>query len=646
MGRVPVSGDDLADADLTAGLSLNAPIEAGSRLPWPGVLTPSHAGIPGRVSVEERGKALVGMESIGSAPAGRRQPAYTFGKFRLEPDGTLLRGEKRVQLTGGELAVLRLLLEQRRKLVTHAELSRAIGHRAHIETESVAEAIASLRQLLGPEEHIQTVLKLGFCFTADVHEVTGTPPTALPHVAILPLLAEFGVAEYLGAAVTEGAIDRLGRRRPAVCALAAKESVATLAQRGLTAQEIGQAMRADMVLTGTLRALPAHHRMRVEMIQVEDGRPLWTEDVLVERIRFAGLEAELARLLVLRLEGGTVAIAASAEPDGGEENEPRNREAYELYQRARFDWQSLERHRMQDAVQHLTRASELDPSLTAVRIDLAHLAVTEGFLGYLSPAAAVGLVRRAAKPGFDEGAGGEAILPAVGWVSFHYDRDLRAALDAFQRSRHLPHDPWVSRARVLLALSRRRFDEAARIIDDAFSTDPFSAWLHARLAWNHHLAGDAAASVREAKAALEQFPMHDGVALCAGMILAFNGEAERAVELAGALAYRRPDFDPATAVHAYTLAVAGRREEALSILERMEWMGRERYVLNSLSAAVYVALGEPEPALAELAAANEARCPWFFLALADPRLAPLHKLPEFHELEQILVNMERIARGD
>jgi DNA-binding winged helix-turn-helix (wHTH) protein len=589
------------------------------------------------------------MEIVGSMPAGG-QPAYVFGKFRLEPDGTLLRGEKRVQLSAEELAALRLLLERRGKLVTHAELSLAMrlhGARVKIEnvTESVAETIASLRKRLGLEVGIQTVPKHGFRFSSEAQELAWAQAAALPHVAILPLLAEFGVAEYLGTAVTEGAIDRLARRRPAVCTLAAKESVATLARRGLSALDIGKAMRADMVLTGTLRALPAHHRMRVEMIYVEDGRSLWIEDVLVERARLAGLEQELARMTAQRLEGGAVSIAASAQPDDGELQDPNNREAYELYQRARFEWQSLERHRMQDAVQHLTRASELDPSLSAARIDLAHLAITEAYHGYLSPSEAVGMVRRAARAGFDSSAG-EAILPALGWVSFHYDRDLRTALDAFARSRHLPHDPWVTRARVLMALSRRRFEEVEQAIHDALGIDPFSPWLHARLAWTYHLLGDAAASVRGVNAALQQFPLHEGVELYAGIILAFNGEAERAVKLAGALEHRRPYFDPAVAVHAYTLAVAGRREEAGSILERLEWMGRERYVMNSLSAAVYVALGEHDLALAELEAANQARCPWFFQALADPRLAPLHNAPKFRELEQILVNMERVARGD
>jgi len=559
-----------------------------------------------------------------------------------------LHSQQRVQLTGSELAVLRLLLGSKGKVVTHADLNRAAAGGARDTTENVvdsaAEAIASLRKRLGPDVQIETVSRRGFRFASEAHELSETPSSTLPHVAVLPLFAEFGVAEYLGAAVTEGAIKLLGRQRLSVCTLAARESVATLARRGLSALDIGRAVRADMVLTGTLRALPAHHRMRAEMIQVEDGRPLWTEDVLVERSNPAKLEVQLARLITLRLEGGAISITASAEPEGYELYEPVNREAYELYQRARYEWQSLERHRMQDAVQHLTRAIELDASLMAARVDLAHLAITEAFHGYLSPSVAVDLVRSAARPGFDIGAEGEAILPAVGWVSFHYDRDVRTALKAFELSSHLPHDPWISRARVILALSRWRFEEATQIINQALSTDPWSPWLHARLAWVHHLAGNAAASVSQINDALLKFPLHEGIEFYAGIILAFNGEAERAAELAAALAQRRPYFDPATAVRAYTLAVAGRRDEALSILEQMEWTGRERYVLNSLSAAVYVALGQPDRALAELQAANEARCPWFFQTLADPRLAPLRATGEFRDLEQILKNMERVAQ--
>jgi TolB-like protein len=81
----------------------------------------------------------------------------------------------------------------------------------------------------------------------------------------------------------------------------ARDSVFTLAARGLTAQQVGETLKADLVLTGTLRNLPAHFRLRAEMIRVEDGTQLWVEDVLVPQSRIAGLESELIERLVFRL---------------------------------------------------------------------------------------------------------------------------------------------------------------------------------------------------------------------------------------------------------------------------------------------------------------------------------------------------------
>jgi hypothetical protein len=72
-------------------------------------------------------------------------------------------------------------------------------------------------------------------------------------------------------------------------------------------------------------------------------------------------------------------------------------------------------------------------------------------------------------------------------------------------------------------------------------------------------------------------------------------------------------------------------------------MSRERYVLRSFSPAALLVLGEPEAALAELSAAAELRCPWFFQMLADPRLQLLHGRPEFDALKSILVGMEAEA---
>jgi len=130
------------------------------------------------------------------------------------------------------------------------------------------------------------------------------------------------------------------------------------------------------------------------------------------------------------------------------------------------------------------------------------------------------------------------------------------------------------------------------------------------------------------------------------MLLAFNGEAPQSIELARDLALRLPYFDIATAVHAYALACAGQRDEARTIIERLQWLSRERFVISSFTPAVYVALGDYDSALAELRASAESHCPWFFQMLADPRLRPLHAHPEFAALRQLLADMEGAASAN
>ena len=175
----------------------------------------------------------------------------------------------------------------------------------------------------------------------------------------------------------------------------------------------------------------------------------------------------------------------------------------------------------------------------------------------------------------------EAILPPLGWIKFHVDRDLPAALWAFSLSAHLPHNPWITRVRSMLALSRHRFDEAIDILRSAIQLDPCSPWLQARLAWSLHLAGETAASVNQILSTLKQFPEHESSNLYGAIILAFNAEPDKATALAQELSRRLPHFDPATAVNAYALACAGHGDEARTIIERLQWLGRERFLLRA-----------------------------------------------------------------
>jgi DNA-binding winged helix-turn-helix (wHTH) protein/tetratricopeptide (TPR) repeat protein len=610
-----------------------------------------------------------------SARPDTETPGVSFGGYRLADDGTLLRGETPVHLPPKELAALQLLVANAGRIVTPQQLRQALWGDVHVTIDSVPRCLSSLRARLQPEECIQTVYKRGYRLTAEVETRSAGPVGTLPRLAILPFAVRYGVPDYLGSVLAEETMARLSGARPAVVSVLAQDSVFTLARRGLTAQQTGEALHADLVLAGTLSALPMHYRLRAEMIRVQDGTQIWVEDLLVERSRVAGLETELVNRLNLRLgprglaerpssagyknEGLSISAAAapSAVAEPGEESALEHREAYEIYQRARHDWQTLERHRMQDGLQHLLRATELDPSLIGARIDLVNLCVTQSLYGFMSPAVEADIVRRTAEPGSlatglgsrgDESIPGlssraEAVLPALGWISFHFDRNLPEALRTFSLSAHLPHDPWVTRVRSMFALSRHRFDEAIDLLRGAVQVDPYSPWLQARLAWALHLAGEAAESKEQIRRTLNLFPEHEGSNLYGAVILAFNGEAAQATELAHGLSQRLPYFDLATSVDAYALACAGRGDEAYAILERLQWLSRERFLLKTFMPAAYVALGELDAALTELRASEETRCPWFFQMLADPRLKPLHGRPEFEQMRSILAGMEAEA---
>ncbi len=604
------------------------------------------------------------------------QPGYAFAAFRLEPDGILFRGERAVPLAQEELAALRFLLGHPGRIVTSVALRHAIWGNLRVADDSVSRCLSSLCARLEPDQCIQAVYRRGYRFSEQVRRI-GDPAALLPRLAIMPFEAARGFPQHLALGVVEETIARLASARPPRVAILASDSVFTLAHRGLSAQQLGRALKAHLVLTGSLRALPSHYRLRAEMTRVEDGAPIWVEDLLVQQNRIAGLESEIAGRLLYRLGAGfpdppglgsSPPLASDGFPGQGSTpastnagsrseaaapqlfidgiNSPRKREAYEHLLHARAAWQTLKRHDMQDGLQLLFRAVELDPDLIPAHVDIVRVCVLQAIYGFMPPAVAADHVRRTAHSIEHNPEGIEAILPALGWISFHVDRNLPAALHSFSRCAHLPADPWTTRMRVFFAMGRHRFAEAVELTQDALRHDPVSPSLHGRLAWALHLDGRTTESLDQLHRSLALFPGDEVTSLYGSVILAVHGDAARGVELAQDIARRQPYLDNATAIHAYTLAAAERKQEARTLLERLQWMSRERFVARSFLPAVHVALGDHESAIADLRTAESDRCPWFFQMLADTRLNPLHEYPEFERMRSVLTGMEAEAAGD
>jgi DNA-binding winged helix-turn-helix (wHTH) protein/tetratricopeptide (TPR) repeat protein len=583
------------------------------------------------------------VQHLSAAGSSFSDREFLFGKLRLDTQGVLTRGDEVIHLPPKELAALRVLLMHGGEIVTVQELKQALWGEVHVTDDSVPKCVSSLRELLSPDDCIQTVYKRGYRLSVEVQKQTQEAPEAPPRLVIMPFAVDANVPVYLGPAIAEETISLLTTDRFAPAHVLARDSAFSLSARGLTAHQVGEALQADLVLTGTLRMLPAHFRLRAEMIRVSDGTQIWVEDMLVPQARSAELEAELANRLFVRLSSAEWFFSREALAGSPPTDSPARREAWEMFLRGHHEWQNVQRYRMQEGIQHLSRAIELDPSLYAAHIDLANASVSQGFAGFVSPMQAAQQVRNAADAVPSSFEGAEALLPALGWIRFHVDHDLPGALRAFSTSAHLRHETSITRIRSMFALSRHHFLDAIELITEALRIDPYSPWLNARLAWAYHLSGEREKSLAQAEHALELFPEHESSNVYGSMILAFNGKAERAVGVAENLIRKSPYLDIGSSMCAYALAQAGREQEARTMLERLQWLSRERFVLTSFTAAVCVALGDLDDAVAELQAAADARCPWLFQMLADPRIESVRERPEVVRIEKVLERMEAAA---
>jgi predicted ATPase len=102
-----------------------------------------------------------------------------FGNYRLDlRNECLWQGEEQLKLTPRPFSVLRYLVENPQRLVTHDELLEALWPETYVQPQVLRTYVLELRKLLGDDPHnpqfIETVPKRGYRFLAPVTETNGS----------------------------------------------------------------------------------------------------------------------------------------------------------------------------------------------------------------------------------------------------------------------------------------------------------------------------------------------------------------------------------------------------------------------------------------------------------------------------------------
>lgn len=426
----------------------------------------------------------------------------------------------------------------------------------------------------------------------------GTVPRAIPTIAVLPLENATGdpAFQYFADGLTEGLLAQIGAI--GTVRVISRTSARRASAAGGSAVAIGTALGASAVAQGSVRTTPDGVRMDVRLTDVGTGKTLWSDsferagrDVLV-------LQADVVRAIAISVQAtlqpqirDRLAIVRAVNP-----------EAYEEYLKGRFQWSRRTRESLQLAIQHYTRALEMDPSYAPAHAALAdcYNQLATVLLGGSSPrdyrprAAAQAIRALQIDPDSAEA------HAALGYVR-HYEWQWQEAEREFQRAIAL--NPSYALARLWYAnllMSRSRFDEALREAYAARDLDPYSLIANTNIGWILLHAGRPRDAADQMTRTLELDPDYPQAHWRMANALAALGDHESAIAHATRFAELTNRGASAVTLLAELHEKAGRHAEARRFLNEYLGMASRQYVPPTTPAGAYVAMGDVEAALAAL----------------------------------------------
>jgi TolB-like protein/Tfp pilus assembly protein PilF len=220
---------------------------------------------------------------------------YRFGAFELDTASVELRTNGVFcPLERQVFALLALLVENRERLVSKAEIVEKVWDGRAISDAAIASRIKSVRKALGDDgseqRFIRTVHGQGFRFVADATAQAGSDsglmlePAAQgpgqqsrPSIAVLPFRLIGGAGPYaaIADALPHELISELSRLRWLF--VTARGSSFRLRGSDLDMGEVGRLLGVRYCLSGTLEVAAARLAVTVELVDTRDSRVVWAE---------------------------------------------------------------------------------------------------------------------------------------------------------------------------------------------------------------------------------------------------------------------------------------------------------------------------------------------------------------------------------
>jgi TolB-like protein/Tfp pilus assembly protein PilF len=568
-------------------------------------------------------------------------PMFRFAGFELDVHTRELRaGARRTRLQEQPFEILRMMLERPGDIVTRDELQHRLWPEGtFVDFEhALNAAVKRLRAALGDDAEnprfVETLPRRGYRFIArldtleNVAVITAPAQAAQPRLAVLPFtnLSDDPAQEYFSDGLTEELIAQLGavcRGRIGVIARWSSMSFKGTSQR---ARAIGETLRANYLLEGSVRHEDQRVRITARLIETASETQIWSDSyerdisdccsVTSGRLSIqTDVASRVARALTLEL------APVSPTPLIGPALAPT---AYQAYLKGRYHWNTRGSEGLDDALAAFARVIEEAPAFGPGYASLARTRIALAESYQRAPRHELTQARDAAMRALQLAPDLAEAHLAIGDVHRLLNWDWRSAEESYARAMMLnPSFESVHRSYGALLISLDRPGEAVRAVERACDLDPLCLISTLSAARVHYLVGDYDRAAAKCRHSIDMEPERVHAHRLLGAVLLQTGDHEQAsASLSHALTMA--PGDPITLTWlAHARAVTGDRDGATALLEQLR--ESSAYVSQYHMALAYAGLGDGDAAFTALDTACVDRDPMVALVAVEPRFDALRR---------------------
>ncbi len=468
--------------------------------------------------------------------------------------------------------------------------------------------------------------------SSAVKEPLSSDAQNAPSIAVLPFvnISADDENEYFCDGLAEELLNALAKIEG--LKVAARTSAFAFKGKNTNISEIAETLGVKTILEGSVRKSANRLRITAQLINAADGYHLWSELYDREMKDIFDVQDEITLAVVdalkMKLLGDNKAVVLK--------KGTADLEAHELFLKGRFFAGKFTKVGYEQAIKLFEQAIEIDPNYALAYVALAdayfYQTIPDSPVAKYSPSEAVPKIFAAAETAIrlDE-------TLAEGWATLAHikekTRDIEGAREAYRRSFELDAKyPTAHSSYGAFLSALGEHDAAVREAEIACSLDPFSVVTNSMPGLTLYYArryDEAIAHWERVKQLDLTFP---AAGTFGGLPYVMAGRVEEAIQIFRLAADASEHSTTSLACLGHALAVAGKSDEAVEILDQLLSRSKTTYVSAYGVALVYVGLADNEAALRWLDIAFEENNLELIFLREEPRFDPLRTEPRYIEM--------------